>query len=99
MWKVERWNTESPSDEAQMILEPLEISDSGVSSQSAFSELQSEGDKGSCQCFVVVVVYSFNYPGSCTSCIRGGGVCCMVGGKFVPPTIQTPVNFCNFAEL
>ena len=41
-------------DQPQMFLEPSGISDSGAFSQSTFSELQSEEDKGNYQ-FVVVV--------------------------------------------
>ena len=67
-------------DQPQMFLEPSGISDSGVFSQSTFSELQSEEDKGNYQ-FVVVVVFvvfvlvvvvavvvvaSLNYTFSCT---------------------------------
>ena len=74
-----------------MFLEPSGISDSGVFSQSTFSELQSEEDKGNYQ-FVVVVVFvvfvlvvvvvivvaaSFNYTYSCTSLWRS----CMTNNK------------------
>ena len=75
MWKMERFLYDQP----QMFLEPSGISDSGVFSQSTFSELQSEEDKGNYQ-FVVVVVFflvvvvvvavvvvaSLNYTYSCT---------------------------------
>ena len=50
MWKIERFLYDQP----QMFLEPSGISDSGAFSQSTFSELQSEEDKGNYQ-FVVVV--------------------------------------------
>ena len=54
-----------------MFLEPSEISDSGVFSQSTFSELQSEEDKGNYRFVVVVVVVvvvaSLNYTYSCIS--------------------------------
>ena len=56
-------------DQPQMFLEPSGISDSGVFSQSTFSELQSEEDKGNYQFVVVVVVVvvaSLNYTYSCT---------------------------------
>ena len=43
-------------DQPQMFLEPSGISDSGAFSQSTFSELQSEEDKGNYQFVVVVVV-------------------------------------------
>ena len=52
-----------------MFLEPSGISDSGAFSQSTFSELQSEEDKGNYQFVVVVVVVvvaSLNYTYSCT---------------------------------
>ena len=54
-----------------MFLEPSGISDSGAFSQSTFSELQSEEDKGNYQFVVVVVVAvvvvaSLNYTYSCT---------------------------------
>ena len=76
MWKMERFLYDQP----QMFLEPSGISDSGVFSQSTFSELQNEEDKGNYQ-FVVVVVFvvfvlvvvvavvvvaSLNYTYSCT---------------------------------
>ena len=54
MWKMERFLFDQP----QMFLEPSGISDSGVFSQSTFSELQSEEDKGNYQ-FVVVVFFLF----------------------------------------
>ena len=59
-------------DQPQMFLEPSGISDSGAFSQSTFSELQSEEDKGNYQFVVVVVVVavvvvaSLNYTYSCT---------------------------------
>ena len=58
-------------DQPQMFLEPSGISDSGAFSQSTFSELQSEEDKGNYQFVVVVVVAvvvvaSLNYTYSCT---------------------------------
>ena len=62
MWKIERFFYDQP----QMFLEPSGISDSGAFSQSTFSELQSEEDKGNYQ-FVVVVVASLNYTYSCIS--------------------------------
>ena len=77
MWKIERFFYDQP----QMFLEPSGISDSGAFSQSTFSELQSEEDKGNYQ-FVVVVVFfvfvlvvvvavvvvaSLNYTYSCIS--------------------------------
>ena len=62
MWKIERFIYDQP----QMFLEPSGISDSGAFSQSTFSELQSEEDKGNYQ-FVVVVVASLNYTYSCIS--------------------------------
>ena len=43
-------------DQPQMFLEPSGISDSGAFSQSTFSELQSEEDKGNYQFVVVVFV-------------------------------------------
>ena len=52
MRKMERFFYDQP----QMFLEPSGISDSGAFSQSTFSELQSEEDKGNYQ-FVVVVVF------------------------------------------
>ena len=42
MWKIERFFYDQP----QMFLEPSGKSDSGAFSQSTFSELQSEEDKG-----------------------------------------------------
>ena len=63
MWKIERFFYDQP----QMFLEPSGISDSGAFSQSTFSELQSEEDKGSYLFFVVVVVASLNYTYSCIS--------------------------------
>ena len=68
-------------DQPQMFLEPSGISDSGAFSQSTFSELQSEEDKGNYQFVVVVfvvvvvvvvvvavvVVASLNYTYSCIS--------------------------------
>ena len=63
MWKMERFLYDQP----QMFLEPSGISDSGAFSQSTFSELQSEEDKGNYQLVVVVVVASLNYTYSCTS--------------------------------
>ena len=48
-------------DQPQMFLEPSGISDSGAFSQSTFSELQSEEDKGNYQFVVVIVVASLNY--------------------------------------
>ena len=62
MWKIERFFYDQP----QMFLEPSGISDSGAFSQSTFSELQSEEDKGN-YLFVVVVVASLNYTYSCIS--------------------------------
>ena len=68
MWKIERFFYDQP----QMFLEPSGISDSGAFSQSTFSELQSEEDKGNYQFVVVVVVVavvvvaSLNYTYSCT---------------------------------
>ena len=52
-----------------MFLELSGISDSGAFSQSTFSELQSEEDKGNYQFVVVVVVViaSLNYTYSCSS--------------------------------
>ena len=51
-----------------MFLELSGISDSGAFSQSTFSELQSEEDKGNYQFVVVVVVVaSLNYTYSCIS--------------------------------
>ena len=63
MWKIERFLYDQP----QMFLEPSGISDSGAFSQSTFSELQSEEDKGNYQFVVVVVVASLNYTYSCIS--------------------------------
>ena len=63
MWKIERFFYDQP----QMFLEPSGISDSGAFSQSTFSELQSEEDKGSYLFVVVVVVASLNYTYSCIS--------------------------------
>ena len=75
MWKIERFFYDQP----QMFLEPSEISDSGAFSQSTFSELQSEEDKGNYQFVVVFVVFvlvvvvavvvvaSLNYTYSCIS--------------------------------
>ena len=65
MWKIERFFYDQP----QMFLEPSGISDSGAFSQSTFSELQSEEDKGNYQFVVVVVVVvaSLNYTYSCIS--------------------------------
>ena len=65
MWKIERFLYDQP----QTFLEPLGISDSGAFSQSMFSELRSEEDKGNYQSVVVVVVVvaSLNYTYSCTS--------------------------------
>ena len=68
MWKIERFFYDQP----QMFLEPSGISDSGAFSQSTFSELQSEEDKGNYQFVVVVVVAvvvvaSLNYTYSCIS--------------------------------
>ena len=63
-------------DQPQMFLEPSGISDSGAFSQSTFSELQSEEDKGNYQ-FVVVVVASLNYTYSCKSPWRS----CMTNNK------------------
>ena len=65
-----------------MFLEPSGISDSGAFSQSAFSELQSEEDKGNYLfvvgvVVVVVVVASLNYTYSCTSLWRS----CMTNNK------------------
>ena len=70
------------SDQPQTFFEPSEISDSGVFSQSTFSELQSEEDKGNYQFVVVVVVVvvvvaSLNYTYSCTSLWRS----CMTNNK------------------
>ena len=62
MWKIERFFYDQP----QMFLEPSGISDSGAFSQSTFSELQSEEDKGNYR-FVVVFVASLKYTYSCTS--------------------------------
>ena len=62
MWKIERFFYDQP----QMFLEPSGISDSGAFSQSTFSELQSEEDKGNYQ-LVVVFVASLNYTYSCIS--------------------------------
>ena len=68
-------------DQPQMFPEPSGISDSGAFSQSTFSELQSEEDKGNYQFVVVVVavvvVASFNYTYSCTSLWRS----CMINNK------------------
>ena len=66
-------------DQPQMFLEPSGISDSGAFSQSTFSELQSEEDKGNYQFVVVVVVVvaSLNYTYSCTSPWRS----CMTNNK------------------
>ena len=72
MWKIERFFYDQP----QMFLEPSGISDSGAFSQSTFSELQSEEDKGNYQ-FVVGVVASLNYTYSCTSPWRS----CMTNNK------------------
>ena len=65
MWKIERFFYDQP----QMFLEPSGISDSGAFSQSTFSELQSEEDKGNYQFVVVVVVVvaSLNCTYSCIS--------------------------------
>ena len=68
MWKMERFFYDQP----QMFLEPSGISDSGAFSQSTFSELQSEEDKGNylfvvVVVVVVVVVASLNYTYSCIS--------------------------------
>ena len=63
MWKIERFFYDQP----QMFLEPSGISDSGAFSQSTFSELQSEEDKGNYQFVVVVVVASLNCTYSCIS--------------------------------
>ena len=68
MWKIERFFYDQP----QMFLEPSGTSDSGAFSQSTFSELQSEEDKGNYQFVVgvgvgVVVVASLNYTYSCIS--------------------------------
>ena len=66
MWKIERFFYDQP----QMFLEPSGISDSGAFSQSTFSELQSEEDKGNHQFVVVVVVVvvaSLNCTYSCIS--------------------------------
>ena len=73
MWKIERFFYDQP----QMFLEPSGISDSGAFSQSTFSELQSEEDKGNYRFVVVVVVVvvvvavvvvaSLNYTYSCIS--------------------------------
>ena len=52
VWKMQRFL----SDQPQMFLEPSEISDSNAFSQSTFSELQSEEDKGNYQFVVVVFV-------------------------------------------
>ena len=61
MWKMERFLYDQP----QMFLEPSGISDSGAFSQSTFSELQSEEDKGNYQFVVFVVVVVVNLrPGS-----------------------------------
>ena len=73
MWKIERFFYDQP----QMFLEPSGISDSGAFSQSTFSELQSEEDKGNYQFVVVVVVASLNYTYSCTSPWRS----CMTSNK------------------
>ena len=62
-------------DQPQMFLEPSGISDSGAFSQSTFSELQSEEDKGNYQ--FVVVVASLNYTYSCSSPWRS----CMTNNK------------------
>ena len=75
MWKIERFFYDQP----QMFLEPSGISDSGAFSQSTFSELQSEEDKGNYQ-FVVVfvlVVASLSYTYSCSSPWRS----CMTNNK------------------
>ena len=87
MWKMETFF----NDQLQMFFEPSEISDSGAFSQSTFSELQSEEDKGNYQ-FVVVVVFvvfvlvvvvvvfvvaSLNYTYSCTPPWRS----CMTNNK------------------
>ena len=67
MWKIEIFFYDQP----QMFLEPSGNSDSGAFSQSTFSELQSEEDKGNYQFVVVVVVVvvvaSLNYTYSCIS--------------------------------
>ena len=75
MWKMERFFYDQP----QMFLEPSGISDSGAFSQSTFSELQSEEDKGNYRFVVVFVVFvlvvvvgvvvvaSLNYTYSCIS--------------------------------
>ena len=55
MWKIGRFFYDQP----QMFLEPSGISDSGAFSQSTFSELQSEEDKGNYRFVVVVVVVVF----------------------------------------
>ena len=76
MWKIERFFYDQP----QMFLEPSGISDSGAFSQSTFSELQSEEDKGNYLFVVgvvVVVAASFNYTYSCTSLWRS----CMTNNK------------------
>ena len=76
MWKMERFLYDQP----QMFLEPSGISDSGAFSQSAFSELQSEEDKGNYQFVVVVVVVvavSLSYTYSCSSPWRS----CMTNNK------------------
>ena len=66
-------------DQPQMFLEPSGISDSGAFTQSTFSELQSEEDKGNYQFVVVVVVVvaSLNYTYSCRSPWRS----CMTNNK------------------
>ena len=76
MWKIERFFYDQP----QMFLEPSGISDSGAFSQSTFSELQSEEDKGNylfVVVVVVVVVASLNNTYSCTSPWRS----CMTNNK------------------
>ena len=61
LWRIGRFFYDQP----QMFLEPSGISDSGAFSQSTFSDLQSEEDKGNYQ--FVVVVASLNYTYSCIS--------------------------------